>query len=206
MRKLLFVLLLCFILQEAFSQTSSIEGSIRDTLDKKNLPHAVIALLSNRDSVLVKFTRTDANGGFSMSDLEPGEYVMLVSFPKFADYSDKITVPDKQLLNLGVIPLTPASLLLKEVVIRTNAAMRIKGDTTEFTADSFHVKEGATVEELLKQIPGMQVNSKGEITAQGKRVDKVLVDGEEFFGDDPTIATQNIGAKAVDKVQVYDPK
>ena len=206
MRKLLFVLLLCFILQEAFSQTSSIEGSIRDTLDKKNLNHAVIALLSNKDSTLVKFTRTDANGSFSMSNLEPGEYVMLVSFPKFADYSDKITVPDKQLLTLGIIPLTPASLLLKEVVIRTNATMRIKGDTTEFTADSFHVREGATVEELLKQIPGMQVNSKGEITAQGKRVDKVLVDGEEFFGDDPTIATQNIGAKAVDKVQVFDTK
>jgi len=206
MQKFLFVLLLCFTLQKAFSQTSSIEGSIRDTSDKKNLTHAVIALLSNKDSALLKFTRTDANGSFSMNNLEPGEYVMLVSFPKFADYSDKIIVPDKQLLNLGVIPLTPASVLLKEVVIRTNATMRIKGDTTEFTADSFHVKEGATVEELLKQIPGMQVNSKGEITAQGKRVDKVLVDGEEFFGDDPTIATQNIGAKAVDKVQVYDTK
>ncbi|MFL5809019.1 MAG: outer membrane beta-barrel protein, partial [Flavisolibacter sp.] len=83
---------------------------------------------------------------------------------------------------------------------------RIKGDTTEFIADSFHVREGATVEELLKKLPGIQVNSKGEITAQGQKVGKVLVDGEEFFGDDPTMATQNIGARAVDKVQVYDTK
>src|SRR5690606_11170247 len=67
-------------------------------------------------------------------------------------------------------------------------------------------RPGAAVEELLQQIPGMTVNSKGEITAQGKRVDKVLVDGEEFFGDDPTIATRNLGAKAVDKVQIFDTK
>jgi hypothetical protein len=73
-------------------------------------------------------------------------------------------------------------------------------------ADSFKVREGATVEELLKKLPGFQVNSKGEITAQGQRVQKVLVDGEEFFGDDPTMATRNIGAKAVDKVQVFDTK
>jgi len=96
--------------------------------------------------------------------------------------------------------------LLNAVVIRSAGSIRIKGDTTEFVADSFHVKDGATVEELLKKLPGFQVNSKGEITAQGQRVGKVLVDGEEFFGDDPTMATQNISAKAVDKVQVYDTK
>jgi hypothetical protein len=154
---------------------------------------------------LVKFGRTDSQGGFSMNALAPGDYILMITYPKFADYADKVTLPSGE-LDLGSIPLTPKSVLLQEVVIRTNAAIRVKGDTTEFTADSFKVKEGATVEELLKQIPGMQVNSKGEITSQGKRVDKVLVDGEEFFGEDPTIATQNIGAKAVDKVQVYDTK
>ncbi len=92
------------------------------------------------------------------------------------------------------------------VIIKSAAAVRIKGDTTGFVADSFKLKEGATVEELLRRLPGFQVNSKGEITAQGQRVGKVLVDGEEFFGDDPTMATQNIGAKSVDKVQVYDTK
>ena len=88
------------------------------------------------------------------------------------------------------------AILLKEVIVHNTGAIRIKGDTTEFVADSFKVKEGATVEDLLKKLPGLSVNSKGEITAQGKQVDKVLVDGEEFFGNDPTIATQNIGAKA----------
>jgi hypothetical protein len=206
MRKYSVVLVLCFASLAAFSQTSSVKGSVRDTLEKKNLQHAVISLLRKSDSVLIKFTRSDANGDFNITGLNPGDYVMLVTFPKMADYSDKITVPENQPLDLNVIPLTPTSVLLKEVLVISNNSIRIKGDTTEFVADSFKVREGATVEELLKQIPGMQVNSKGEITAQGKRVDKVLVDGEEFFGEDPTIATQNIGAKAVDKVQVYDTK
>ncbi|PZR25114.1 MAG: hypothetical protein DI535_19380 [Citrobacter freundii] len=205
MRATLLLALLCFG-QIAFSQSSSIKGSARDTLEKKNLSNAVISLLRPADSVLVKFARSNASGDFKIGDLDGGEYIMLITYPKFADYSDKIKLPAGQELNLGQIPLTPKSQLLSEVIVRANNTIRVKGDTTEFNADSFKVREGATVEDLLKVIPGMSVNSKGEVTAQGKRVDKVLVDGEEFFGADPTIATQNIGAKAVDKVQVYDTK
>ncbi|MBO9659911.1 MAG: hypothetical protein J7527_13915, partial [Chitinophagaceae bacterium] len=205
MRALLLLTLVC-LTQCAFSQTSSIKGSARDTLEKKNLSNAVVSLLRPADSVLVKFGRTNASGVFHIGNIESGEYIMLVTFPKFADYSDRIKLPAGEELNLGAIPLTPKSQLLSEVIVRANNTIRVKGDTTEFTADSFKVREGATVEELLKVIPGMSVNSKGEVTAQGKRVDKVLVDGEEFFGADPTIATQNIGAKAVDKVQVFESK
>jgi Outer membrane protein beta-barrel family/Carboxypeptidase regulatory-like domain len=205
MRKILNALLLLCLSQAVFSQVSSLKGTIRDTAEKKNLTNAVISILRSTDSVLVKFTRTDSRGGFAINNLSEGDYLLMITYPKFADYADKISLSAPQ-LDLGIIPLTPKSILLQEVVIRNNRAINIKGDTTEFTADSFKVKEGATVEDLLKQIPGMQVNSKGEITAQGKRVDKVLVDGEEFFGADPTIATQNIGAKAVDKVQVFDTK
>lgn len=203
-----FFYLACLVLftQAAISQSSSIKGSVKDTLEKKTLKDAVITLLNDKDSVLVKYTRADAQGNFDIGKLDPGNYVMLITYPKYADYADKITVPATQDLDVGTIPLTLKSLLLNEVVVRANMAMRIKGDTTEFTADSFKVRDGATVEELLREFPGMQVNSRGEITMQGKRVDKVLVDGEEFFGADPTIATQNILAKQVDKVQVYDTK
>jgi hypothetical protein len=206
MRKFLYVFVLSLISPAVFCQTSSIKGTVRDTVEKKTLSNAVVSLLRTKDSVLIKFTRTDIHGSFSISNLSQGDYILMITYPKFADYADKITLPASGELDLATIPLTPKSVLLAEVIIRNNAAIKIKGDTTEFTADSFKVKEGATVEELLKQIPGMQVNSKGEITSQGKKVDKVLVDGEEFFGEDPTIATQNIGAKAVDKVQVYDTK
>lgn len=205
MRKFLSALLLLFLVQVSIGQVSSLKGTVRDTVDKKNLSNAVISILRSKDSVLHKFSRTNAQGDFNIGNLSAGDYILLITYPKFTNFSEKISIADAE-LNLGTIALTPQSVLLKEVVIRTNAAVRVKGDTTEFTADSFKVREGATVEELLKQLPGLSVNSKGEITAQGKRVDKVLVDGEEFFGEDPTIATQNIGAKAVDKVQVFDTK
>jgi hypothetical protein len=188
----------------ALAQQAKITGSVRDTSENRNLANAVVALISSKDSTLAGFVRTDARGKFELPKLDTGKYMLMVTYPKFADYVDDITVTGDR--DLGILPLTPTLVLMKEIVIRGGAAIRIKGDTTEFTADSFAVKEGATVEDLLKKLPGFQVNAKGEITAQGKKVEKVLVDGEEFFGDDPTMATQNLSAKIVDKVQLFDTK
>jgi len=206
MRKLFFVTLTCFaFLQYASAQGIILKGAIKDTSEKKSLSNAVVSLVQKKDSILVSFTRTNKEGRFQIEGLSPGKYLMLITYPKFADFGEEIELKNTD-LDLGNIALTQKSLLLKEVIVRSGQAIRIKGDTTEFTADSFVVKEGATVEDLLKKLPGFQVNSKGEITAQGKRVEKVLVDGEEFFGDDPTMATQNLSAKIVDKVQVFDTK
>jgi Outer membrane protein beta-barrel family/Carboxypeptidase regulatory-like domain len=205
MRKLLvlaFIFLLVF--QPASGQKSLISGRITDSAEKKTLPLAAIALLRKSDTTLVSYTRTNKEGKFILPQADTGKYLLLVTYPRFADYMDDVEL--KGNLDLGDIFMTMKSKLLDEVVIRTAAAIRIKGDTTEFVADSFKVRDGATVEELLKKLPGFSVNAKGEIVAQGKRVDKVLVDGEEFFGDDPTMATQNISAKAVDKVQVFETK
>ncbi len=192
--------------QLSFSQVAILKGNVTDTLEKKNLANAVISLTKKSDSTLYKFSRSKANGDFQISNLAPGKYSLLITFPKFADFVDEIQVQDQSVIELGKIALTQKAQLLKEVVVKSGQAVRIKGDTTEFTADSFVVRDGATVEDLLKVLPGFQVDSKGNITAQGQRVQKVLVDGEEFFGDDPTMATQNISSKAVDKVQVFDNK
>lgn len=186
------------------AQKSNISGSVTDTTEKKSLSLASISLLRKADSTLVAFTRSNKEGKFRLPAVDTGKYVLLITYPKFADYMDDLVL--KGDVNTGPISMTPASKLLDAVIIKTVGAIRIKGDTTEFVADSFKVKEGATVEDLLKKLPGFSVNAKGEIVAQGKRVDKVLVDGEEFFGDDPTMATQNISAKAVDKVQVFETK
>lgn len=206
MRKIICILLLTVVaFAAAQAQSLQVKGTVKDTAENKTLQHAVVSLLQKKDSTLSYFTRTDKNGQFVVSGVQPDKYVLLVTFPRFADYADEIEVKDGN-VELGSIALTLKSTLLKEVIVRSGSAIRIKGDTTEFTADSFVVKEGATVEDLLKMLPGFQVNSKGEVVAQGKRVDKVLVDGEEFFGDDPTMATQNLASKAVDKVQVFDTK
>ncbi len=196
------LLLLCAF--STFAQKSTISGTITDSTEKRSLHLATITLLRKSDSTLVSFTRSNQEGKFTLPGTDTGQFVLLVTYPRFADYMEGMEL--KGNLDLGNVFMTPASKLLNEVIVKTVGAIRIKGDTTEFVADSFKVKEGATVEDLLKKLPGFSVNSKGEIVAQGKRVDKVLVDGEEFFGDDPTMATQNIGAKAVDKVQVFDTK
>ena len=204
MRKLIAAFGILLFTNVSLAQTSSLKGMVRDTMEKKSMPNAVVTLLQ-KDSTLYKFTRTDKSGSFLLTDVKPGQYKLLITYPKFADYTDEVVIKTEN-TDVGTIALTQSAHLLQAVIIKSAGAVRIKGDTTEFVADSFKVREGATVEELLKKLPGFQVNSKGEITAQGQRVDKVLVDGEEFFGDDPTMATRNIGARAVDKVQVFDTK
>ncbi|HEY1871572.1 MAG TPA: carboxypeptidase regulatory-like domain-containing protein, partial [Chitinophagaceae bacterium] len=207
MRKtILTILFFLTITAFSYAQMSSVKGTVSDTAEKKKLPNTVVSLLRKSDSVLIKFTRTNQKGEFLISNVPAGSYVILASFPKYADFEDEVILKAGETTTLDKIAMMQKAILLKEVIVHSVGAIRIKGDTTEFVADSFKVKEGATVEDLLKKLPGLSVDSKGQVTAQGKTVDKVLVDGEEFFGNDPTIATQNIAAKQVDKVQVFDTK
>lgn len=127
----------------------------------------------------------------------------MTSQPWFGDLLDNIDVEGNT--ELPIIYLLSKAALLQEVIISTGP-MRIKGDTTIYTADSFVVSANANVEELLKKLPGIQVDKDGKITALGETVQKVLVDGEEFFGDDPGMAVKNLRADAVKEVQVFDKK
>jgi hypothetical protein len=204
------ILLLLIMLVSVCSinaQKASIKGTVTDTLNKQNLKNAVVTILRSKDSILYKFVRTNDKGSFELNNLQAGKYIMLVSYPSYAEYSDNIILSDTSQLHLKQIPVITKAKLLEEFIVHQRVSpIRIKGDTTEYLADSFKVKPGATVEDLLKKLPGITVNSKGEITTQGERVQKVLVDGEEFFGDDPTMATQNLNAKDVARVQVFDKK
>ena len=186
------------------AQSSSIKGSIADTSSKRNVANAVVALLTPKDSVLYKFTRTDAEGNYAFKNIKPGNYVLMVTHPQFAEYVEDITAKDGE--NTASIAITNKSKLLQEVIVQSGSSIKMKGDTVSFIADSFKVKEGASVEALLKKLPGIQVDKNGKITAMGEEVKKVLVDGEEFFGDDPGIAIKNLRADAVKEVQVFDKK
>lgn len=200
-----FFLILYAIPQIVFCQSASIKGTLKDSSKNENIEHAVISVLKQKDTTLVKFSRSDTNGNFQIDHLQAGQYIVLVTFPKYGDYVETINLKPSQIFDLKNIFLIEKAKLLKEIIVR-QAAIRIKGDTTEFIADSFRIKPNATVEDLLKELPGVQVDKNGQITAQGQRVQKVLVDGEEFFSDDPTVATRNLRADAVDKVQVFDKK
>jgi hypothetical protein len=207
MKQFITLLLCCFLILLCNAQQNTIKGIVTDTLNKQKLSNAVISVLRSKDSVLYKFTRTNDNGKFELKNLSSGKYILLISFPTYADYTDQILLDSNKLLDLGNLPLITKAHLLQEVVVRqTIGSIKLKGDTTEYKADSFHVQANASVEDLLKKLPGIQVDKNGQITAQGEKVQKILVDGEEFFGDDPTLVTQNIRADMVDKVQVFDKK
>lgn len=206
MIKKLFTLLITLgCLQFAVAQQAQISGIIQDSMNVRPISFVTVSLIKSGDSVLQQFTRTNQQGKFNLSKIPYGKYIMLIAHSNYVDYVDEIQVQTNE-INLGTISLFERGQLLKEIVIKNAAGIKIKGDTLEFLADSFKVKQGAMVEDLLKVLPGIQVNKKGEITAQGEKIEKVLVDGEEFFGDDPTIATQNIQSKVVEKVQVFEQK
>lgn len=204
MKKLLFIFLLSIFSSSAFSQTF-IKGEIVDEADKTKLSNATIMLIQARDSILVDFTRSGENGKFQLGKPDTGSYLLIVSYPKFGDYYTQID-GDKQDSEIGQIGLTSVANLLEEVLVTGKIPVVIKGDTIEYDASSFTVEKNAKVEDLLKVLPGISVDASGKITAQGKTVEKVLVDGEEFFGDDPTLVTRNIRSDMVDKVQVYEKK
>src|ERR1051326_1243192 len=200
------VVLILAAVTSSHSQTASIKGTLTDTVEKKNLFNTVIAILKKSDSALVRFTRADKQGDFLLRGLDTGKFILMATHPFFGDYFDQVDIKENSLLDLGKIYLTPKSKLLAEVIVKTGTPIRIKGDTVVYTADSFRVRPGANVEELLRRLPGIQVDRNGQITAMGEVVKKVLVDGEEFFGSDPGIATKNLRADAVKEVQVFDKK
>jgi hypothetical protein len=188
-----------------FAQANSISGSVKDTTTKSNLKNSVVVLLSPKDSILKAFTRVKADGSYVLNNVPSGKYILSVSHPNFGEYVEDITISNST-TSIPMVSLTSKMKLLEAVIVKSGNPIRIKGDTTIYTADSFKVSANANVEELLKKLPGIQVDKNGEIKAMGEKVEKVLVDGEEFFGDDPGMAVKNLRADAVKEVQVFDKK
>ncbi|WP_316833326.1 outer membrane beta-barrel family protein [Pedobacter nutrimenti] len=186
----------------------AIKGFVVDTAYTARLVNSSVSVWNAKDSTLVKYSRVGSNGSFSVPALRPGNFILLVTYPGYADYWEKFSLDSvKKEKDFGKVNLLLKANLLSAVEIKGAVnAVKMNGDTTEFNADSYIIQPNSKVEALLKQLPGVQVSKDGKITAQGKAVDKVLVDGEEFFGDDPTLVTKNIRGDMVDKVQLYDRK
>ncbi len=188
----------------AFSQKTNLSGVLTDGSEKNPIYNSVVALLTPKDSILYKFTRSDKEGKFNLKNVKAGNYILMTAHSQYADYVDAITVEEGE-KKMGTIALMSKINALREVIIKTGS-IRIKGDTTSYRASDFKVDANANVEELLKKLPGIQVDKNGTIKAMGETVEKVLVDGEEFFGDDPGMAVKNLRADAVKEVQVFDKK
>ncbi len=195
-----------FLIFSSHAQQMKVTGSVFDTSGTKPLENAGVMAVRMKDSVLIKYTRTNTKGEFILSGFPVDTFTLYVEHPSFDTKSyfifgsktnDEIDIP--------IVALNGKSKQLKEVIVYANKnPIYFKGDTLVYIADSFKVGENAVVEDLLKKLPGIKVDENGTITSQGLQISQVLVDGDEFFGSDPTIATRNLGAKGVESVQVYE--
>lgn len=201
------LIFLLFISVNSFSQQMMVKGNVIDTLNNNNpTENVVVMVLSLSDSVLLGFDRTDFNGDFSITGLPIDTVEIIMSHHNF---DDKVIFfmgsNSNNELNLINTILPDKSEMINEVTIYANKEpIYFRGDTLVYVADSFKTKQNAVVEDLLKKLPGIDVDKNGTITSQGLAVNKILVDGDEFFGDDPTVATKNLGAKTVESVNIYE--
>ena len=192
-----------------FSHATVINGILLDSQDTTALIEATVKLLANsKDSTMIKGTTTNLDGVFNIKGVKPGHYLLRFSYLGYNDVIKHVTVgADGRDVNMGVVTMDPNTIMLKEaVVVGVKTAITVKEDTVEFNADSYKTQANAVVEDLLKRLPGVEVGTDGKITANGKEVKKILIDGKEFFSDDPTVASKNIPADMINKLQVIDRK
>src|SRR5579862_1220818 len=207
MRKICLSLLgLCFITPLSAQNNGSVKGIVFDTAARLPIAAATITILEKKDSALVTFTITGNDGSFNLKGLANGDYRLMITHVNYHNRNKFFTISDNnKQAELGILVMIDKTKLLDEVLVTAeDPPITLLNDTVQYNAGSFKVQPNANVEQLLKKLPGVKVDKDGTIKAQGEKVTKVLVDGKEFFGNDPKIAKKNLAADAIDKVQVYD--
>jgi hypothetical protein len=191
---------------QANAQNITIDGTIMDSVLKKTLTYATVSLANAKDSSLINFTRANEDGFFQFKNIVPGKYLLSVSYIGYQPLWLGLKMGTTNKLSLGNIYLTDASQISSVTVTARRPPVVINGDSIEFNSENFKTVPNAVVEDMLKKMPGIEVDKAGGITVNGKSVTKVYVNGKEFFTGDPKMATRNLPADAVDKIQVYDRK
>ena len=203
-----FFFLCVFLLSlTATAQKFQISGKLVDKADGTPLESATVFVERPADSTLVTYTITDKEGNFELSGSDNSETLRLVaSYAGYVPFNQPVKLSQER-INLGVLQMEFATNLLGEVtVVADRAPVTVKTDTLEFNAASFNTRQDANLEEVMKKLPGVEVDAQGNITVNGKPVSRILVNGKEFFGNDPKIATKNLPKEIIDKIQVVDTK
>lgn len=184
----------------------NITATIIDSATKQPLEYTTVAVLDVRDSSLVSYTLTDSKGTFALRNIRDDKPVrLLISHAGYMSLHQGLKFSKAPLLNLGTLAL--GSKTLAEVTVKGEMVpIVIKKDTIEFNAEAFKVRPNAVVQDLLKKLPGVQIDRDGTITVEGKGVSKIKVNGKDFFASDPKIVTQNLDAEMIAKVQIYDDR
>ena len=190
------------------TKKSDIAGRVIELATGEPVEQATVRLLHPQDSSMARGTTSGRDGRFTLRNAPAGRYLLHISFVGFNPvYRDVRVTGRKATVQMGTLELTDASIPLGEAVVVGKAPeVTFRNDTVEYNADSYKLTEGAVLEDLLRKMPGVEVGSDGKITVNGKEIQKVMVDGKEFFSDDPAIASKNLPAKMIDKLQVLDKK
>lgn len=206
--QLLLVLGLGAICSQAQAQQGKIKGQLTDQSTKEAMPAATVVLLHAKDSTVASTAITDNKGNFEITNIVNGDYRLYISFLGYKAINKPVKITDQTpSLTLGTLGMELKGVNLNAVEIKDEKPpIVVKKDTLEFNADAFKTRDNAVVEDLLKKLPGVTVDKDGAITAQGETVTKVYVDGKPFFGTDPKMATKNLPANIIDKVQIIDKK
>ena len=194
----------------AFAQQSGVNvtGSVVEQGSDTPIEQATVRLLNVKDSAMVRGVVSARNGSFTLKNVKKGSYLLHITFIGYDPLYQPLQITGKKNpVNVGKLELSDGAIELGEAVVIGKAPeVTVRNDTVEYNADSYKVTEGSVLEDLLKKMPGVEVDSEGKITVNGKEVKKVMVDGKEFFSDDPKVASKNLPAKMIDKLQVLDKK
>lgn len=183
----------------------TVSGLVSDG-EGEPLISASVRLMAAKDSTVVKGVVSDIDGKFTFPNVKRGKYIVESSYVGYEPSYKNISVASSN-VDLGRITLAESAIMLKETtVVGIKTPITVKEDTIEFNADSYRTAPNAVVEDLLKRLPGVEVGSDGKITANGQSVTKILIDGKEFFSDDPTVASRNLPVEMVDRLQVVNRK
>ncbi len=210
MRKLFLYLIVSFAFiflanAQSSSGRGSISGILIDDTSQEPIPEANIRILAQKDSTYITGKASDKNGSFSIP-IKNGDYIVHISYIGYTDVFTNTSITGKNnTVNLGTVSLREDGVLLSDALVTAKAPeIVVRGDTIEYNADSYKVTESAVIEDLLKRMPGVEIDTDGKITVNGQEIKKILVDGKEFFSDDPKVASKNLPAKMVDKLQVLE--
>lgn len=208
MRISLIVLLLSLLSFEpvlAQRADGSIKGKLIDSTTKQPVVDATVSVISAGDSSLASFTLSTKLGTFEIKNLLPGNYKLVISSKGLQEIRKPFSITaETKLVDVATLIMNKDFKMLEGVTITSESPIVVKNDTVQFNASGFKTIPNATVEDLLKKIPGMDVDKEGNVKAQGEQVQRILVDGKEFFGNDPKLATKNLTADMVESVQVFD--
>ena len=208
--KCLLMLLMILFSPMAFAQQSGVNvtGSVVEQGSDTPIEQATVRLLNVKDSAMVRGVVSARNGSFTLKNVKKGSYLLHITFIGYDPLYQPLQITGKKNpVNVGKLELSDGAIELGEAVVIGKAPeVTVRNDTVEYNADSYKVTEGSVLEDLLKKSPGVEVDSEGKITVNGKEVKKVMVDGKEFFSDDPKVASKNLPAKMIDKLQVLDKK